>query len=719
MTSTTLAQNVLRRTRAEESPPRPGATARLSRAGGAARSERPSVLHRASLAVLLLATAALYLIGLSESGYANSFYSAAAQAGGESWKAWFFGSLDAGNAITVDKPPAALWLMGLSVRLFGLSSWSILLPEALLGVASVAVLYATVRRSLAGRADGSLTHSTLAHWAALGGAATLALTPAATLMFRFNNPDALLVFLEVAAAWFVVRASQTASRKHLALAGAMIGLGFLTKMLQAFLVLPAFVVAYAVAAPTTWKRKITDLFLALGAMIASFGWYVALFELVPSSWRPYMGGSQNNSLLELAFGYNGLGRITGEETGGLGNGGSSSGVGVLRIFQSISGGMISWLVPAALLLGVFAWAVLGRTAWANLNPRRSPDGFNTTPATQASAGLVVWLGWLLVTAAVFSAMSGIYHDYYVVALAPGIAGAVALGTAILWQRRDLLLARVGLALASCATGVWAVRLMMRAGGSWTTLGGFIAVAATLAALGLLFVDKLPEAVTKTSLVLAVVAALAGPASYSVNTAQTAHTGSIVTAGPVSGGMGGGGGGRMGGGTPPGGATGQAPTGTAPAGNTQTGSIQTGSTQTAQTGGPGGGGPGGGGGMGGMLGGATVSDELKTLLTQGSGSYTWVAATVGAQNAASYQLATGSPVIALGGFNGTDPAPTLAQFKAMVAAGQVHWFIGSGSTGMPGSASSGASDASEIAAWVAQNFTAQSIDGTTVYDLTAG
>lgn len=701
MTSTTLAKTVLRRPAAEESPPRADATTRFNPAGSTASSLRPSALHRASLAVLLLATAALYLVGLSESGYANSFYSAAAQAGGESWQAWFFGSLDAGNAITVDKPPAALWLMGLSVRVFGLSSWSILVPEALLGVASVAVLYATVRRSLAGRADGSLAHGNLAHWAALGGAATLALTPAATLMFRFNNPDALLVFLEVAAAWFVVRASQTASRKHLALAGVMIGFGFLTKMLQAFLVLPAFVVAYAVAAPTTWKRKITDLFVALGAMIASFGWYVAVFELVPESWRPYMGGSQNNSLLELAFGYNGLGRITGEETGGLGNGGSSSGVGILRIFQAVSGGMISWLVPAAILLALTSWAVLGRRAWANLNPRTSPTGFTSTPATQASAGLVVWLGWLLVTAAVFSSMSGIYHDYYVVALAPGIAGAVALGAAILWQRRELLLARVGLAVTTCATGIWAVRLLMRAGGSWTTFGGFIALAATLAALGLLFADQLPEAITKVSLVLAVVAALAGPASYSVNTAQTAHTGSIVTAGPVSGGMGGGGGGRMGGGTPPG--------GTAPNQTTQTGTSSPG----GQTGGPG-----GGGGMGGMLGGATASKELTALLAKDSGNYTWVAATVGAQNAASYQLATQSPVIALGGFNGTDPAPTLAQFKAMVAAGQVHWFIGSGSSGMPGQASSGASDAKQIAAWVAQNFTAQTVDGTTVYDLTA-
>ncbi|GAA1390073.1 hypothetical protein GCM10009599_06020 [Luteococcus peritonei] len=709
-----------------------------------AKAEPPSRLEtRLSLALLLLATAALYIIGLSASGYANSFYSAAAQAGSTSWKAWFFGALDGGNAITVDKPPAALWVMGLSVRLFGLSSWSILVPEALMGVASVAVLFSTIRRSLAGTPDGGLRPTRLAHRAALFGAATLALTPAATLMFRFNNPDALLVLLEVCAAWFVVRASQTASRKHLALAGVMIGLGFLTKMLQAFVVLPAFVVAYAVAAPTTWRRKVVDLLVALAATVASFGWYVAVFSLVPASWRPYMGGSQNNSLLELAFGYNGLGRITGEETGGLGNGGFSSGVGPFRLFQSVSGGMISWLVPAALLLCLTAFAVLGRSAWHNLRPATSPTGYNSTPATQVGGAMLVWLGWLLVTGTVFSFMGGIYHDYYVVALAPAIAGAVATGAAVLWHRRDLLTARIGLAVATSATGVWAVLLLMRAGGAWTTLGVVVVVGATLAALGLLFADRLPEAVTRTALVLAVFSALAGPASYSINTAQTAHTGSIVTAGPVSGGMGGGaggpGGGR-GGGQPPAG-MGQAPgtTGNGTTGNgtgststgtsqTGTGSTQTGSTTqggsstqtgTSQTGTSQTGAPGGtsrGGGAGGLLGGASVSDELKALLLSDADAYTWVAATTGAQNAASYQLATEQPVIALGGFNGTDPAPTLEQFKALVAQGKVHWFIG-GSVGMGGQASSGSDDAAQIAEWVAATFTAQTVDGTTVYDLT--
>lgn len=665
-------------------------------------SARPAS-HRLSLALLLVATAALYLVGLSASGYANSFYSAAAQAGSVSWKAWFFASLDAGNAITVDKPPAALWLTGLSVRLFGLSSWSILVPQALCGVASVAVLYCALRRALAGDREGGLLPGSsprgqLAHWAALAGAASLALTPAATLIFRYNNPDALLVLLEVCAAWAVTRATQTASRKHLALAGALVGLGFLTKMMQVFLVLPAFVLAYALCAPTTWRRRVTDLFVALGALLASAGWYIALFELVPSSWRPYMGGSQTNSLLELAFGYNGLARITGAEAGGLGNGGSSSGVGPLRIFQSVSGGMISWLVPAALLLAAGAWWVLGRRAWHLATPRTAPSGYNSTPATLASASLLVWSGWMLVTTAVFSSMSGIYHDYYTVAVAPGIAGTVAVGGAVLWAHRERLSARVVLALASSATGIWAVLLLARAGGAWTILGLAVVAVCSLSALALLASDRLTPWLQRLALALAVVAALAGPAGYSVNTASTAHTGSIVTAGPVSGGMGGG---AAPVGAPGGtaGAPGGAPGGGAPRG-----------------GAPGGGQP---GGMGGVLGGTTVSDELVALLTSGSGSTTWAAATVGAQNAASYQLATELPVIALGGFNGTDPAPTLAGFQQMVADGQVHWFIGDGSTGMPGSASSGSDDAARIAEWVAENFTAQSVGGTTVYDLTQG
>src|SRR3954447_1357574 len=177
---------------------------------------------RSALYVLLVLTGLLYIWGLNKSGWANAFYSAAAQAGSESWKAFFFGSSDAANSITVDKTPAALWFMDISVRIFGLNTWSILVPEALMGVASVGLLYATVRRWF-GAGAGLLA------------GAVLALTPVATLMFRFNNPDALLVLVLVAGAYCVTRALEAASTRWLSLAFALVGLGFLTKMLQALL----------------------------------------------------------------------------------------------------------------------------------------------------------------------------------------------------------------------------------------------------------------------------------------------------------------------------------------------------------------------------------------------------------------------------------------------------------------------------------------------------
>lgn len=264
---------------------------------------------RWALAALLATTAVLYLWGLSRNGWANSYYSAAAQAGGESWTAWFFGSLDSANSITVDKPPASLWLMGLSTRLFGLSSWSILVPQALLGVASVGVLYAAVRRWFGPRAG-------------LIAGAVLALTPVATLMFRFNNPDAMLVFLLVCAAWAMGLATEKGSMRWIMIAGAFVGFAFLAKMMQAFLVLPGFVAMYLIAAPLDLRRRIGHLFAALGTMIVAGGWWVAVVELWPAGSRPYIGGSQDNSIVELILGYNGFGRLTGNETGSVVPGGA-------------------------------------------------------------------------------------------------------------------------------------------------------------------------------------------------------------------------------------------------------------------------------------------------------------------------------------------------------------------------------------------------------------
>jgi len=361
---------------------------------------------RWALPALLAGTALLYLWGLSESGWANSFYAAAAQAGSASWKAFFFGSSDAANAITVDKTPLSLWPMALSIRVFGLSSWSLLVPQALEGVAAVWLLHNTVRRTTGSRG------------AALLAGAVLALTPVAVLMFRFDNPDALLVLLLVGAAYGVLRAIEDGCRhpvRWLSLAGTLVGLAFLTKMLQAFLVLPGFGLAYLLFAAAPWSRRILHLLVAFGSMLLAAAWWVAIVELWPADSRPWIGGSQNNSILELTFGYNGLGRITGDETGSVGGGGGWGTTGLLRMFGSEVGGQIAWLLPAALILGVAALVVARH--------RRL-----------VAAATTLWLGWLLVTLLTFSPMAGIFHAYYTVALAPAIAALVAIGALALWQK---------------------------------------------------------------------------------------------------------------------------------------------------------------------------------------------------------------------------------------------------------------------------------------------
>ncbi len=653
--------------------------------------------YRYGLLALLLGTAVLYLWGLSASGWANSFYAAAAQAGSESWKAFFFGSSDAANAITVDKTPLSLWPMALSIRLFGLSSWSLLAPQAIEGVLALWALTATVRR---------VTRSDVG---ALVAGATMALTPIAVLMFRFDNPDSLLVLLLVLAAYAVLRAVEVSPEgtvrhpvRWLALAGALVGLAFLSKMLQAFLVLPAFALVYLVAGHPTVLKRLGHLLVAFGSMVVAAGWWIAVVELWPASSRPYIGGSQHNSILELTLGYNGLGRLNGDETGSVGGGGGRGGAtgggmwgetGIGRMFGSEVGGQVAWLIPAALVLLAAGLWFTGR------RPR--------TDLTRAA--LLLWGGWLLVTGLTFSYMAGIFHAYYTVALAPAIAALVGIGAALVWRHRHSTVAGAVAALTVAVTAVTAFLLLGRSADFVPWLRWVVLVVGVLTALALCALAWLPRRVALAAAGLAVLASLAGPTAYALDTAATAHTGSIPTAGPtVSGGGFGGPGGRPGGragfGRPPG----QAAQGQAAQGQAAQGQMpRFGGQGRAQ---------GAGGGAGGLLDGSTPSAELTALLTKDADDYTWVAAAVGSNSAAGYQLATEEPVMAIGGFNGSDPSPTLAQFKADVASGKIHYFIASGGFGR---SMGGSSASSDIASWVEESFTATTVDGVTVYDLSAG
>jgi 4-amino-4-deoxy-L-arabinose transferase-like glycosyltransferase len=684
--------------------PRPFPGAAHARGRGMPRVLRgpdtdPRWARPALLAVLAL-TALLYLAGLSRNGWANDFYAAAVQAGTKSWKAFFFGSFDASSFITVDKTPASLWVMELSARVFGLSYWSLLIPQALEGVATVGLLYTTVRR-WSGPGAGIIA------------AGVLAITPVAVLMFRFNNPDALLVLLMTAAAYATTRAIESGRTRWIALAGALLGFGFLTKMLQALLVLPAFALVYLVAGPPKLGRRIWQLLVGGAALVAAAGWWVAIVSLTPAAGRPYIGGSTSNSVLQLALGYNGFGRLDGNETGSVGGGGGGAGGGaawggpasVFRLFRSEFGGQISWLLPAALI-------GLAALLWVSRRGVR-------TDRTRAAA--LLWGGWLLVTGAVFSYMTGIIHPYYMIALAPAIAALAGIGAVMLWRARDSVAARATLAGALVGTALWAYALLDRSP-EWLPglrlailLAGFVAAVVLLA--GPWLAGRAATARGRTALLalpipLALIAALAGPLAYSLDTAATAHSGAIPSAGPTvasaggPGGAGGAGGGAGAGFAGPG------------AGGTGTRHFPAGTAGAAGAGpggNPGGARGGPGGGLGGGLGGNTqVSSAMTKLLTSGAAGYQWAAATVGAESAAPFQLASGEPIMAIGGFNGTDPTPTLAAFKALVAAHKIHYFIGTNR----GSFGGGSGTSSQITTWVKAHFTATTVGGVTVYNLAA-
>lgn len=646
---------------------------------------------RPALYALLMVTAVLYLWGLGASGWANSYYSAAVQAATKSWKAFLFGSTDSSNFITIDKTPASLWPMAISARIFGLSSWSILVPQALMGVGVVGVLYATVKRWFS-------------PGAALVAGAVAALTPVAALMFRFNNPDALLVLLLVGSAYAMTRALEAGKTRWLVLAGVLVGFAFLAKELQAFLVLPGFGLVYLLAGPPKLGRRIGQLIVLGVTTLVAGGWWVAIVQLTPASQRPYLGGSQNNSFWNVLFGYNGFGRLTGSEAGSVGGGGIGGQTGRwgptgwTRLFNDSFGGQASWLLPAALIL------LVAGLVFTVKRPR--------TDRTRAA--LVLWGSWLLVTGMAISLGQGIIHEYYTVALVPAIGALIGVGGALMWRHRDLWFGRVVLAGTLAASAIWASVLLGRTPDWAPALQPVVLILGLGLAVALLV--PMGRRLALAVLGAGIVVALAAPTAYTLSTVRTNHAGALPTAGPAGAGRGFGPG-RGG----PGGLAGRLPGG-APnfAGGNGAPSFG-GATPpgfNGNAGGPPGGGQGlrgGAGGMGGLLNGTTVGTELEALLRNGSDGYRWVAAAVGANNAASYQLASDQAVMAIGGFNGSDPAPTLAQFQAYVRDGQVHYFLGSGGFGGPGGASG---TSSAIATWVAANYTARTVNGVTLYDLTA-
>lgn len=635
----------------------------------------------------------------ARTGGGNSFYAAAVQAGSENWAAFLFGSLDSANSITVDKPPAALWLMALSARAIGFSAFSMLLPQVLLAGAAVLLIAHSTRMGLRGHVSRGLEQA-----AALGAAAIFAVSPVVALMFRFNNPDALLVTLMVGSAvatqhgLHAVAGRPARSTRSIAswlvLAGVCLGLGFLTKQFQVLLIVPGLAAAWLLFAHTSWTKRLLWLLVPIGATVVSAGWWIPLVELTPVDSRPYVGGSQTNSFLELTFGYNGFGRLTGDETGSVGGGGQGGGwgeTGITRLFTGSFGQQVSWFLPTALFLLATTIVILGLAEAARRRggaeaPTVTDSGRRATGCLGAT--VLMWGAWLVITWLVLSGMNGIVHDYYTVALIPAIAVVIGIGVAVLLESRGYL-PRLVLSVAWALTGAWQFIISSEMSGIPDPLRWGVLIGSTLGALGLIVTAH--RTVTRAlAWVLAAVAVLSSaaiPAQLAVRTIAGSAQGSIVTIAGTSSSMGGGhgGGGRR------------------PAG----GGASPGDKTTD------------GGSLGGLLSGSAPSEALTELLAADASDYTWVAAVTGADQAAGVQLLLDEPVMAIGGFNGTDPSPTLAEFERLVAQGRIHYYIAPGSAGRGGGGSASSSSSSEIAAWVEANFEQRIVHSVSLYDLHAG
>ncbi len=378
-------------------------------------ADQPAWARPALLAIALVAAVA-YGWGMAGASV-ESFYGAAARSMSESWHDFIFGAFDPAGTVTVDKLPGALWVQALSLRVFGFHIWALVLPQVIEGVLTILVLYRAVRR-LAGPAAG------------LTAAAVLAATPVTVLLGRGNVSDSLLILLLVLAADATSAALLTGSLRQLLLAGAWVGLAFQTKMIQAWLVLPALGAAYLLAAPAA-RLRTRCAHVALAALVTvviSLSWMTAV-SLVPSQDRPYVDGSANDSVYTQVFDYNGLGRLTG-------NWATIAGPPSPLIVSAIKSGQLltaetmgikpgwhrllsgpfaadsGWLLPAAIVgaLGVF----LSRRRQGRRDPLR--------------AAVVLWGGWWLILAAFFS--TGTYlNSYYVAALVPPVAALCGAGLA--------------------------------------------------------------------------------------------------------------------------------------------------------------------------------------------------------------------------------------------------------------------------------------------------
>ena len=599
-----------------------------------------SWFEKVTLPILLIATGALYMFGAIHNGMANSYYAAAVQAASQNWTAWLFGSLDTANYVSIDKPPLATMIMGLSARLFGFSSFSMLLPSVLAGVGSVWLLYSVVKRQFG-------------FTSAIISAVTLTLTPVAALMFGFNNPDAILTFMLTASGYAFLRSLE--GRRPLlwlGLAGLFTGLAFNTKMLQGLMVLPAMVIVYlAFAKPPIVTRFLHLMFAGVITTVSTLWWSVLVW-LTPSGNRPWVGSTNDNSIWSLIFGYNGFGRLLGNRggggggtpSGGHGPGGTGFGgqTGIFRIFNNDFGPNIAWLLVLALASGGLLLWILRKTPRTN----------------RGRAAVIFWMLWLIIHIVIFSMTSGVIHPYYVVVMAPAVAALVGIGVPFLWgayvRRKSyawILPMLVGV------TAVIAIIILSYAG-TMTWLMWTVGILGAIGMIGLLVNLYTPKRwLQNLAIITSVAACMIAPVVYTLSTVNVTHTGSIPTAGPSS---------------------------TA---------MQGSNNEKSQ-----------------------ADSTLVQYLLQNQNDTTWLVAVDSANESAAIQLTSGRPVMAIGGFNGSDTPLTLEQFKQLVAYGKLKYYAAS-SRGRGGGPNGGNS---EITNWIKKNGQVVNYGGSdvTLYELSA-
>jgi 4-amino-4-deoxy-L-arabinose transferase-like glycosyltransferase len=606
---------------------------------------RPPIL----LGAICVLAGVLYAWGMDAAGWGNPYYSAAVKSMSASLTNFVFGSFDPLGVVTVDKPPMALWPMVASTAVFGHHGWSLLLPQVLEGVAAVFLLHRTVRL-----------------WAgehvALLAALVFAVTPVTVAINRDTNPDTLMVLLLVAAAYALSRSLVTEpgrATRWLLLAAVFLGLGFVTKMLQAWIVVPVFAVAYLVGSSAPLRRRLLDVLGAGVVLLASSMWWVALVSFWPGS-KPYIGGSTDGSVLNLVIGYNGLGRILGRQAGrelvggpgmpggphmptgfggsgrpggGPGGGAFGGGSGFTRLFGEQVGGQISWLLPLCLLVLV-AVAIAGIRQWRS--------GQSSDSARRA--GWVLWGGWLLLVGVVLSAAQGGFHSYYTTEMAPAVAAVTAAGVAAMWRhyRRPGGYRWLLLPAAATLTAGWAWVLVSR-DISWNGWLRYAVVGAAVVAVVLLVAGRLSLkgtscAMSRVAGVLAVVTLLAAPAVWSTATAVAASGGAMAQAGPSGSGFGGG----------PGDRTRGVP---------------------AQF-------------RGAMRGNLTAEQNKILAYAQANSGDSRITLAVdgGAMAAEAYLIHSDAVIVGMGGFSGQDPVPTMATLTQWVQQRQLRFVVTSGREG---------------------------------------